>query len=77
MGDIITAVDGSPLEVSQSEDDGVFELLVRRKYIGDEVKFDVLREGKPRAVKMKLEAPMQAVATPTATYRCRLRVFCA
>ena len=69
VGDIITAVDGSPLEVSQSEDDGVFELVVRRKYIGDEATFDVLREGKPRAIKMKLEAPAQAVDTPRAQRR--------
>ena len=64
VGDIITAIDGEPLEVSQSEDDGVFELLIRRKSIGDEVAFDVLRDGKPKAVKMKLEAPMQATTTP-------------
>ena len=64
VGDIIVAVDGSPLEVSQAEDDGVFELLIRRKSIGDEVSFDVVREGKPKTMKMKLEAPMQATMTP-------------
>jgi serine protease Do len=66
IGDIIIAVDGSPLEVAQPEDDGVFELMIRRKSIGDEVKFDILRDGKPRAITMKLEAPMQTAATPSA-----------
>ena len=65
VGDIIVAVDGGALEVSQSEDDGVFELMIRRKSIGDEVKFDILREGKPQTVKMKLKAPPQIAATPT------------
>jgi serine protease Do len=65
IGDIIVAVDGSPLEVTQAEDDGVFELLIRRKSIGDEVAFEVLREGKPKSVKMKLEAPMQNATTPS------------
>ena len=64
VGDIIVAVDGSPLDVSQAEDDGVFELLIRRKSIGDEVAFDLMRDGKPKAVKMRLEAPMQATTTP-------------
>jgi serine protease Do len=58
IGDIIIAVDGSPLEVSQPEDDGVFDLLIRRKSIGDEVKFDILRGGKPQTIAMKLETPM-------------------
>jgi serine protease Do len=65
VGDIILAVDGSPLEVSQSEDDGVFELIIRRKSIGDVVQLDILRGGKPQTIKMKLEAPMQAAATPS------------
>ena len=40
--------------------------MIRRKSIGDEVKFDILREGKPQSVKMKLEAPAQTAATPLA-----------
>jgi S1-C subfamily serine protease len=66
VGDIILKVDGAPLEVAQSEDDGVFELMIRRKSIGDEMAFDILRDGKPQTIKMKLEAPMQAATTPAA-----------
>jgi serine protease Do len=64
VGDIIVAVDGSRLEVAQPEDAGVFDLMLRRKSIGDEAAFDVLRDGKPLVVKMKLEAPAESAAGP-------------
>ncbi len=55
-GDVIVAVDGLKIEASQPEDTEVFEALIRRFPIGQQVELSVLREGKPLSMKMLLEA---------------------
>ncbi|HOX06049.1 MAG TPA: PDZ domain-containing protein [Planctomycetota bacterium] len=59
LGDVITHVDGSPVEASQPEDDGIFPAMIRRYKIGAEAEMTVVRAGKP--VKLKIELPAAPV----------------
>lgn len=56
VGDIVTAIDGDPLEASQPSDDELFAAIVRQYRIGSVVTLDVLRDGGERQVKVTLEA---------------------
>ncbi|MFI5001142.1 MAG: PDZ domain-containing protein [Reyranellales bacterium] len=55
-GDVITAIGGIKIEASQPEDTEVFDSLVRKFPIGNDVELSVLRDGKPQTLKMVLEA---------------------
>ncbi|MGA2496125.1 MAG: PDZ domain-containing protein [Tepidisphaeraceae bacterium] len=55
-GDVITAIGGVRIEASQPEDTEVFESLVRKFPLGNEVEMAILRDGKPQTLKMALEA---------------------
>lgn len=55
VGDIITALDGEPIEASQPQDLEVLPAMVRQKTIGDMAELTVLRAGKPVTVKLELE----------------------
>jgi len=54
VGDIITAVDGFPLEVSDLEDFEVFPTLIRQYKVGTTVELGVLRQGRDLKVPIKL-----------------------
>ncbi len=57
VGDILTHMNGDPIEASRPEDSDVFRSMIRRKRAGDKVDFTVLREGAKTTVTMTLEAP--------------------
>jgi serine protease Do len=54
IGDILLKFDGDPIDVAQPEDVESFTTMVRRYRIGDKVKVDVVRDGKPLAVEVEL-----------------------
>lgn len=56
VGDIITALDGEPIEASQPQDFEMLAALVRQKPIGSTAELTVLREGKPMNLVVELEA---------------------
>jgi serine protease Do len=62
LGDIITQVDGQPVEASQPEDDGVFPAMIRRYKIDAEAEMTVIRAGQPRKLKIALPAAPVPVA---------------
>jgi serine protease Do len=59
LGDIVTHVDGQPVEASQPEDAQVFPTMIRRFKIGTEVEMTVIRDGKTSKMKVELvQAPV-------------------
>jgi serine protease Do len=56
VGDIITALDGNPIEASQPTDAELFATLIRQYKIGSTATLTVVRDGKERDVPVKLEA---------------------
>ncbi len=60
-GDILLALDGTEIEAFEPEDSGVLHHMVRQYKVGAEVELDVIRDGKPIKIKVKLDEP----ATPT------------
>jgi serine protease Do len=55
VGDIITAVDGDPVQASQPSDSDLFATMIRQYRIGATVKLSVLREGNARQFDVKLD----------------------
>jgi serine protease Do len=55
VGDIITAVDGDPVQASQPSDSDLFATMIRQYKIGATVKLSVLRERNARQFDVKLD----------------------
>ena len=55
VGDVITAVDGDPVEASQPSDAELFATMIRQYKIGSTVELSVLRDKTPQKVKVTLE----------------------
>jgi serine protease Do len=55
VGDVITALDGNPIEASQPSDADLFATLIRQYKIGSIAKLAVVRDGKPMDVSVKLD----------------------
>ena len=55
VGDIITAVDGDPVEASQPSDSELFATMIRQYKIGSTVELSVLREKAPLKLKVALD----------------------
>ena len=55
VGDVITALDGNPLEASQSSDGDLFATLIRQYKIGSSATLTVVRNGTPMDVAVKLD----------------------
>jgi serine protease Do len=56
VGDVITALDGNPVEASQPTDAELFGALIRQYKIGSTAVLTVLRDGKELTVPVKLDA---------------------
>ena len=56
VGDVITALDGNPLEASQPSDVDLFATLIRQYKIGATPVLTVVRDGKELKVSVKLDA---------------------
>ena len=55
IGDVITAVDGDPVQASQPSDADLFATMVRQYKIGSTVELSVLRGQTPEKIKVTLE----------------------
>jgi S1-C subfamily serine protease len=55
VGDIITALDGVPIEATQPSDADLFATMIRQYKIGSSVKLATLRGKNPREVTVQLE----------------------
>ena len=55
VGDVITALDGNPLEASQPSDTELFATMIRQYKIGSIAALTVLRDGKEISVPVKLD----------------------
>ena len=55
IGDVITALDGNPLEASQPSDTDLFATLIRQYKIGSTALLTIVRNGKPMDVAVKLD----------------------
>jgi serine protease Do len=55
VGDVITALDGNPLEASQPSDAELFATLIRQYKIGSTATLTLVRDGKPITVPVKLD----------------------
>ena len=55
VGDVITAVDGDPVQASQPSDSDLFATMIRRYKIGSSVKLSVVRDKVPQTVAVTLE----------------------
>jgi serine protease Do len=55
VGDIITAVDGDPVQASQPSDSDLFATMIRQYKIGSTVKLSVVRGRDERQLEVKLE----------------------
>ena len=62
VGDLILKLDGDVIDASQPEDTQVLPNMVRNYRIGSEVELDIIRDGKPQKVTVKLDAPPTPVA---------------
>ena len=56
VGDIITAVDGTPVEASQPSDSDLFATMIRQYRIGSTVELTLIRNGTPAKTSVVLEA---------------------
>jgi serine protease Do len=54
VGDIITHVDGRPVEASEEGDDQIFDMMTRMYKVGTTAEFKVIRGGKPVNIKAVL-----------------------
>jgi serine protease Do len=55
VGDVITALDGNPIEASQPSDADLFATLIRQYKIGSTAKLTIVRNGKPMDVSVTLD----------------------
>jgi len=55
VGDVITALDGNPIEASQPSDADLFATLIRQYKIGSIAKLTVVRDGRQMDVSVKLD----------------------
>ena len=55
VGDVITALDGNPLEASQPSDTELFATMIRQYKIGSTAALTVVRDGKEISVPVKLD----------------------
>jgi serine protease Do len=55
VGDVITALDGNPLEASQPSDTELFATMIRQYKIGSIAALTVLRDGKEISLPVKLD----------------------
>ena len=55
VGDVITALDGNPIEASQASDTDLFATMIRQYKIGSTAALTVLRDGKEISVPVKLD----------------------
>jgi serine protease Do len=55
VGDVITALEGNPLEASQPSDADLFATLIRQYKIGSTAKLTIVRDGKPIDVSVTLD----------------------
>lgn len=56
VGDIVTELDGDPLDIFRVEDSEVFDTLIRQYRIGDNVELGILRDGEPQTVAVTLDS---------------------
>ncbi len=55
VGDVITALDGNPVEASQPSDTDLFATLIRQYKVGSTAKLTIVRNGKPMDVSVTLD----------------------
>jgi serine protease Do len=55
VGDVITAVDGDPIEASQPSDSDLFATMIRQYKIGSSVQLSVIRDKAPQKIAVALE----------------------
>ena len=55
VGDVITGIDGDPIEASQVSDEDLFATMIRQAKIGSTVQLTVVRDGQARPVAVTLE----------------------
>ena len=55
VGDVITALDGNPIEASQPSDSDLFATLIRQYKIGSTANLSIVRNGKPMELAVKLD----------------------
>jgi serine protease Do len=55
VGDVITALDGNPIEASQPSDSDLFATLIRQYKIGSTANLSIVRSGKPMELAVKLD----------------------
>ncbi len=55
VGDVITALDGNPIEASQTSDAELFATMIRQYKIGSSAALTIVRDGKESAVTVKLD----------------------
>lgn len=74
VGDLLTAIDGEPLRPGNETSDDGFQQRVRALSPGSEVRFELLRDGKPLSLRARLvEAPLATAGLRTLAVS-RLRV---
>ena len=56
VGDVITAIDGDPIQASQPSESDVFHTMIRQYKIGSTVTLNTLRGKEERAVKLTLDS---------------------
>ncbi len=56
VGDVLLKLDGEVIAASQPEETEIFPAMVRQYPVGAKVKLDVVRDGKPMALEVALEA---------------------
>src|SRR4029079_1483987 len=56
VGDVITAIDGDPIQASQPSESDVFHTMIRQYKIGSAVTLNTLRGKEERAVKLTLDS---------------------
>jgi S1-C subfamily serine protease len=77
VGDVITAIDGDPLEVSQPSEADTFHTMIRQYKIGSPVTLTTIRGKEERQVKVTLESTprlpreMKKYEDPTFEFRVR------
>lgn len=64
VGDLIVKMDGDPVRTPKREDVQVLKDMIRQYKIGDTLPFDVVRDGKPVRVSLKLEESSDTAAEP-------------
>ncbi len=55
VGDVITALDGNPIEASQPSDTDLFATLIRQYKVGSTATLTIVRNGKPMDVSVTLD----------------------